>query len=103
METNRRIIILPKDTAFRAVDNEAVILHLGSGNYYSINHVGKRMFELLQNGICDVDELSEKIAAEYKVDSALVKTDIEELLTDLVRENLIEIRTDLRAAASPQE
>jgi len=103
MNTNRRIIMLPKDTAFRAVDNEAVILHLGSGNYYSLNHVGKRMFELVQNGICEVDEIIEKIAAEYKVDSAMVKNDIEELVTDLVRENLIEIRTDLRAAASPKE
>jgi hypothetical protein len=101
MDTNRRIIILLKDTAFRAVDNEAVILHLESGNYYSINHVGKRMFELLQNGICDVDELIAKIASEYKVDSALVKNDIEELLNDLVREKLIEIRSDLRTAASP--
>jgi hypothetical protein len=103
MDGEGKIISLPKDAIFRAIDNEMVILHLQSGNYYSMNHVGKRIFELVQSGICAVNEIIELIASEYQVDKEVVKRDIEEVLTNLLHEHLIELRIDLKKTTQNQQ
>lgn len=77
-------------TAFRIIDNEAVILNLDSGIYYSLNEVGTKVW-----GLCDgsngVRDITAAIVEEFEVQEEIAQKDILELISDLLTEGLVTI------------
>lgn len=69
---------------------EAVILQLASGTYYSLNEVGARIWEMLQQPV-RVGELRARIEEEYDVDPETCATDLQRLLASLARAGLVDI------------
>ena len=55
----------------------------------TFNDVGAAIFNLL-DGTKTIDEIASKIAADYGVDVAMVKTDVEKLIEKMRKHNLIE-------------
>jgi hypothetical protein len=73
---------------FRLIDQEAVILNLDNGEYFGLNAVAVRVWESLAKG-CSVSSTIETLLAEYEVETPVLRSDIEELLADLLEAGLI--------------
>ena len=79
---------IPGDVMARQVGDETVLLDLASGNYYGLDPVGARMWQLLSDGktlvqACDV------LLAEYDVTRDALERDIERLVAELGAKGLL--------------
>jgi len=77
-------------TAFRTIDNEAVILNLDNSIYYSLNEVGAKVWDLC-DGSKTVRDIATAISEEFEVEKEVAEGDVLELLDDLLREGLVSI------------
>ncbi|WP_287128837.1 PqqD family protein [Candidatus Cyanaurora vandensis] len=82
---------IARDILYRQVEQEAVLLHITSGMYYSLNETGVLFWEALrdqpptQAGL----QIVERIAQDYEVDSAQVEQDLMLFLKDLAEYGII--------------
>ncbi|NCF68084.1 MAG: PqqD family peptide modification chaperone [Chloroflexi bacterium] len=76
------------DTLFRELRSGAVALNLKTGQYYSLNEVGTRMWVLLQQEDA-LDAVVETIVAEYEVEAEVAAQDVARLLEELLDSGLI--------------
>jgi hypothetical protein len=90
MIADESIVVMVRNQVSSDLGGEAVILHLASGTYYSLNEVGAHIWSLLQRPR-QVREIVESIVAEYDVDREQCAVDVHRLLDMLAREGLIEI------------
>jgi hypothetical protein len=65
-----------------------VLLNVDSGEYYTLNEVGMRVWELC-DGEAKVSEMVAIMSNEYDVSAAVIEADILELLEELASEKLI--------------
>ncbi len=65
-----------------------ILLSPGSGQYYTLDEVGARVWELC-DGTRQVTDLVSAIHAEYDAPFETIQTDLLELLVDLTREKLV--------------
>jgi hypothetical protein len=65
-----------------------VLLNPDSGQYYTLDEVGARVWELC-DGNRRVDEVVTALHAEYDAPLNSIQTDVLELLDDLAREQLV--------------
>lgn len=77
-----------EDITYRIIDNEAVILNLKTGNYYSLNETGAFIWRLLEDGI-GRDSLIDRVTEEFGIDKKSAIRDIKLLLKDLISEKII--------------
>lgn len=75
---------------------EAVVLDLTQGKYFGLDDVAARVFELLGQPRT-MDELRDAIVAEYDVAADRCEADLNELLRDLIRHQLVEAVGDAPA------
>ena len=82
---------LGKDTVFRDLDGEAVILHLGSGTYFGMNAVGTRIWQLIErHGL--LDAVLDELCQEYDASRDELRQDLLELVTRLADARLVEMK-----------
>lgn len=75
---------------FQKVADGAVLFAPVSEIYFGLNDVGSRIWEMLPPVTGSLDELCARIGADFpEVPPATIRTDIEELLSDLLREGLL--------------
>ncbi|MCK6625112.1 MAG: PqqD family protein [Anaerolineae bacterium] len=72
----------------QTVGEEAIIINLVSGAYYSLNDTGTKFWELL-DGQRTIADCARLIAAEYEVEAGVVEADLLELAADFKQEGLI--------------
>ena len=78
-----------------------LLFNMDDGNYYSLNEVGCRIWELC-DGTRSVAELVESLSAEYDVSSEVLAKDVVDILDELERGKLIsEARPADRISNSP--
>ena len=71
-------------------DGEAVILDLETEKYFSLDHVGHRMLqELIARG--SRDDVCGALVAEFDVDRATLRQDLDALIDQLRTENLLAV------------
>ncbi|BCM93393.1 hypothetical protein IAD21_05284 [Abditibacteriota bacterium] len=63
-------------------DEEATILDVSTGNYFSLNPVATEVWNGLHQGRSQ-DEIVEIIAQKYETDPEMVKADVIELIAEL--------------------
>jgi len=88
MDTSIRLRHSPNAT-FQNVADEAILIHLRTGVYYSLNEVGAAYWNML-DGTRTIADCAATIAAEYTAPVETVTADLLEISTDLVREGLAE-------------
>ena len=76
------------DAMFTDVDREYVLLHISRGEYFSLNEMGRTMFDQLRSGFSR-SEIIELIISEYNVDQENVSKDLERLIEDLLEADLL--------------
>lgn len=79
-----------EDQVSSSVSGEIVILNLKTGTYHSLNPVGARIWQLIQEPKT-VREILNTLCLEYDVDLKVCEHDLQELLTKLEAAQLIEI------------
>lgn len=85
---DQRLAVHPQ-VLWRRVDDEAVLLHTGSGKYYTLDGVATRLWELLaEEG--ELDAVVERFVAEYEVGADRLRRDLHEFLAELAANGLIE-------------
>ncbi len=75
---------------------EAVILNLGTGQYYGLNEVGARVWELIQQP-CTFDSILHSLLEEYDVQPDVCKQDLTKILIDMKEACLIEVNNEQAA------
>ena len=87
MDVNSKLQHSP-EAVYQTIGEEAVLINLNTGSYYSLNDTGTIFWELL-DGHRTVSECARRIAAEYEVEVEIVEADLLELAIDLKGEGLI--------------
>jgi len=72
------------------VSGETVLLDLNSENYFGLDEVGTRIWQLLQE-YGDLQKVYDTVIKEYDVDEEQLTKDLDELMAKLVEVGLIEI------------
>ena len=75
------------NATFQIVADEAILIHLNSGVYYSLNDVGTSFWNLM-DGQRTIADCAEAIAAEYSAPRDVVLSDLLELAGELAAEDL---------------
>ncbi len=76
------------DAAFAAVDDGAVVLHMGTKRYYSLNETGTFVWRRLEDGV-PRSEIVARVVDEYDVGIVEAEMAVTRLLEELVQEQLI--------------
>ncbi len=79
---------LSPDAACAAVDDGAVVLHMGTRRYFSLNETGAAIWRMLEDDVA-LDEIPGRLGNLYAVDAAIATTALDRLLTELAAEMLI--------------
>jgi len=70
------------------IQGETVLLDLQGEAYYSLNAVGTRIWQLLQQAVTEAD-LIETLQQEFEIDPATLRADVRELLGKLEAAGLV--------------
>lgn len=80
----------PNDAEVTAqvLDGEAIIINLSTGVYYSLDKVGGFLWAMIVKGHSS-QEIVAAIIARYHASPEQVQTDVEQVVEELIRENLV--------------
>ena len=78
----------PDQVIDRVVDGEALLIHLPSGEYFSLDHVGTDIWESI-DGARTVGDLAKLVLDEYDVDQDQAVADVLRLVEQLAGEGLL--------------
>jgi len=78
------------NATYQVVADEAILIHMKTGVYYSLNQVGTLFWQLL-DGSRSVADCATALAQEYNAPRDEIQADLIELGDDLVREGLAEV------------
>tara|TARA_B110000902_G_C14200097_1_gene547407 strand:+ start:491 stop:748 length:258 start_codon:yes stop_codon:yes gene_type:complete len=73
---------------FQKLGKEAVILHLDSEEYFGLDEIGTRIWEVLKQEGSTEKALS-ILLKEYNVEEEILRADIEELIEQLRKEKIL--------------
>lgn len=73
---------------FQKVADEAILIHMDTGTYFSLNNIGTEFWEMF-DGERTINELAEVIANKYEVELEMVTTDLVELVEKLGEDELV--------------
>ena len=76
------------DVLFRELDDEGVLLDLETEQYYTLDDIGVRMWQLLHENK-DMEVVVATLLEEYDVDEATLRQDLAELIARLSEAGLI--------------
>ena len=76
------------EAACAVLEGGAVVLHMGTKRYYSLNETGTLVWQLLEQGATDDDAVS-GLVDRYAVTRTDASVAVAELLADLMAEGLI--------------
>jgi hypothetical protein len=84
-----RTLRISAAAVFRELDGEAVILHLDSGTYFGLDHIGTRVWQLIEaHG--SLERVIADLLTEYEVEAGQLRADVEALVSSMVDKGLIE-------------
>ena len=87
------IVSIIPDQVSADLEGETVILHLGRGEYFSLNDVGSRIWDLIQEPKV-VSEVRDTILSEYDVEPEQCEVDVLSLLEALAAHGLVQARSE---------
>lgn len=84
-------VVVSEDAISQEVGGETVILDLGSEQYFGLDKVGTRIWQLLQEK-GDLQQIFDCMLDEFDVTAARLETDMQTLLGELASAGLISVR-----------
>lgn len=89
--SDRTVVVATKDQVSCPLGGDIIILDLKAGVYFSLNDVGAKIWQLIQQPT-SVAELRRAILDTFEVAPEVCERDLLALLRDLAARNLIEAR-----------
>ena len=80
--------LLSPDAACAVVEDGAVVLHMGTKRYFSLNETGAAIWRMLEDGVA-LAEISRRLTELYEIDGAAAQAALTKLLAELAAEELI--------------
>lgn len=78
-----------KDVVARKVGGEIVLLDLESGQYFGLDSVGARIWELIECDQYSLSDIRDQIIAEYDATADVIEKDLLALVGDLRDRKLV--------------
>jgi hypothetical protein len=75
-----------------------VLFHMASGNYYSLNELGARIWELC-DGSRQFSEVINVVESEYDAPREIILADAQTLAADLIEKDLLIVGSDDHAVS----
>jgi hypothetical protein len=88
MSSSQRYRPASEEIVGKVVDDEAIVLDLSNGNYYSLEESGALIWQHLTEGL-SCAEIEKAVLETYQADPQQVHDDLQELLQDLLAHGLI--------------
>ena len=90
---DKKVTVSPSVVFTDLDDGSAVLLHLDSKFYYSLNETGTFIWlSFEKDPALAVVEVVERLCERYNVDQMAAKTDVTDFLNGLTKEGLVEVR-----------
>lgn len=86
---NNSMLSVPEHVLARKVGGETVLLNLTSEQYYGLDGVGSRLWELIEEGMT-FDEVIMTLVNEYDIDRETLMEDVQAVVSNLVRRGLLD-------------
>jgi Coenzyme PQQ synthesis protein D (PqqD) len=96
---SERLTVAP-DVLFRLVGDEGVLLNLNTTLYLGLNPVGTRMWNALTSA-SSIQAAYDTLVAEYEVEPAQLRADLEEFIQRLLGQKLILAGPVIEASREP--
>ena len=87
---NNPVLTVSKDVLFQEVSGETVLLDLASEQYFGLDEVGTRVWQLLNEGQ-SLDAMLEVLLGEYEVERERLEADVRALLESLIEAGLVQL------------
>ncbi len=71
-------------------DKEAVLLHLGTRKYFTLNETGLRIWQLMSSGLAPVD-IGARLQDEYDLSPEKARESVRNLIGELITEKLVKV------------
>jgi hypothetical protein len=98
----RAFTINNPNVVHETIDGETILIHLGTGTYYSLDGVAAELWGLLLAGVSD-GELGARLQARYDVEPGLAERSAAAFVRELLQEELVvELREGLAAEATAE-
>ena len=93
MNISGKYVIKGKDVIHKEIESRSVLLNLDNGNYYTLNETGTFIWSLI-DGKNDIQHIIGRLVERFAVERDEASGDVETLVTDLMKENLIELHDE---------
>jgi hypothetical protein len=93
MEPTNSFRINSPQVVHETIDGETVIIDMETGNYYSLQHIGADIWNLIDQG-AQLQQILEGIQQQYTGNTDDIIQGVNQLLDQLQEENLILLETD---------
>ncbi|MAU00804.1 MAG: hypothetical protein CL608_26970 [Anaerolineaceae bacterium] len=77
-----------ENVTFEIVADEAILIDINTGTYFSLNEVGTEFWEML-DGEQTIEQHATVIAQKYEVDTSMVVDDLLELAEEMAKDKLV--------------
>jgi Coenzyme PQQ synthesis protein D (PqqD) len=81
---------VPAHVLVRILDRESVLLNLETERYFGLDETGTRMWQLV-TASQDIEAAYQELLAEYDVEPELLRTNLTDLLGQLVENGLLQV------------
>lgn len=89
--------VVPPDVLVRVLDRESVLLNIQTERYFGLDETGTRMWQLATS-LPTVEAAYKQLLSEYDVDPGTLRANLEDLLSRLVDNGLLHVRSSDLAA-----
>ena len=79
----------PEHVTFQVVEGDAILIHMETGTYFSLNKIGTEFWQAL-DGRQSIAQHATALAQRYGVEEQVVIADLVELAADMASHNLLE-------------
>ncbi len=88
------VVRIADDVIGEVLDGEAVLLHVRTGQYFTLNRSGTRIWQLIeQHG--NLERVTSMLCSEYDIDEQTAAADIAELVAHLTSKGLVRTEKSL--------
>ena len=90
MSEPRQIVRVSSSTLAREVQGETILLHLDSGEYFGLDGIATRIWQLIvEKG--DLGRVEEAMLEEFDIDRTVLSNDLRRMVDELAAKRLISI------------
>ncbi|MEP4147197.1 MAG: PqqD family protein [Halioglobus sp.] len=86
-----QVVTLSPDVISQEVSGETVLLDLNSENYFGLDEVGTRIWQLIESS-GNLQEIYDTMLDEYEVEADQLLDDMEQLVVDIEKAGLVTLK-----------